>query len=327
MEPNYPNRPSGWKLGLAFGAIYVIWGSTYLSIMIALESFPPFTLSGLRFLTAGLLLTGFCRLNGERIPSSRAIMQVSITGILLLFFGTGSVIWVEQYLNSGLTSIIWATLPIWLALFDKTTWTGKNLHLKGLTGLIIGFTGVLWLIGNENDLNTLPHSSRLISLFIAFGGMIIYAGGSLYMKYKLSGTAPMTTVSIQLIAAGLLSLLVSFVIGEPHRVILGKISLNSILSLIYLITMGSMVAYLSYVFLISKISPVIVGTYTYVNPVIAIILGWSVLHEAISIRQVIALLLILSGVLLINLYKSKTLSHDCKNVARYSAKRKISTIS
>jgi drug/metabolite transporter (DMT)-like permease len=318
MEPNNPNRPSGWMLVLAFGAVYIIWGSTYLTIMIALESFPPFTLSGLRFLTAGLLLTGFCMLNRERIPSSRAIIQISITGILLLFFGTGSVIWVEQYLNSSLTSIIWATLPIWLALLNKITWPGNNLDLKGIIGLVIGFTGVLLLIGNKNGLNTPSNSNVLISMIIAFSGTIIYAGGSLYMRYKLARTAPMTTASIQMIAAGLLSLLVSFVIGEPHQIILSKISLNSILSLIYLISMGSMIAYLSYVWLISRISPVIVGTYTYVNPIIALFLGWSVLNEAISIQQVIALLLILSGVVLINIYKSKTLNHDCKNVARYS---------
>jgi drug/metabolite transporter (DMT)-like permease len=318
MEPNNPNRPSGWKLVLAFGAVYIIWGSTYLTIVIALESFPPFTLAGLRFLTAGLLLIGFCRLNRERIPSSKAIIQISVTGILLLFSGTGSVIWVEQHLNSSLTSIIWAILPIWLALFNKITWTGNNLNLKSIIGLIIGFTGVLLLIGNKNILNTLGNSNKLISMIIAFSGTIIYAGGSLYMRYKLIRTAPMTTASIQLIAAGLLSLLVSFVIGEPHQIIMNKISLNSILSLIYLITMGSMIAYLSYVWLISRISPVIVGTYTYVNPIIALFLGWSVLHEAISIQQVIALLLILSGVFLMNIYKSKALSHDCKNVARYS---------
>ncbi|KPL16594.1 MAG: hypothetical protein AMS26_03975 [Bacteroides sp. SM23_62] len=317
METNNPNRPSGWMLVLAFGAVYIIWGSTYLTIMIALESFPPFTLSGLRFLTAGLLLTGFCMLNRERIPSSRAIVQISITGILLLFFGTGSVIWVEQYLNSSLTSIIWATLPVWLALLNKITWPGNNLDLKGIIGLVIGFTGVLLLIGNQNGLNTPSNSNILISMIIAFSGTIIYAGGSLYMRYKLAGTTPMTTASIQMIAAGLLSLLVSFVIGEPHQIILSKISLNSILSLIYLISMGSIIAYLSYVWLISRISPVIVGTYTYVNPIIALFLGWSVLHEAISIQQVIALLLILSGVVLINIYKSKTLNHDCKNVARY----------
>ena len=120
-----------------------------------------------------------------------------------------------------------------------------------------------------------------------------------------------------MIAAGLLSLSVSFIIGEPHQIIWSEISLRSILSLIYLISMGSMVAYLSYVYLISRVSPVTVGTYTYVNPVIALFLGWSVLHEAISIQQVIALLFILSGVFLINTYKSKALSHDCKNVARY----------
>ncbi len=317
MEPNNPNRPAGWKLILAFGAVYIIWGSTYLAIVIALESFPPFTLSGLRFLTAGLLLIGFCRLNRERIPSPGAIIQISITGILLLFFGTGSVIWVEQHLDSSFTSIIWATLPIWFALLNKIIWTGNNLDLKGITGLVIGFTGVLLLIGNKIGLNTTGNSNILISMIIAFSGTIIYAGGSLYMRYNLAGTPLLTSVSIQMISAGLLSFLVSFIIGEPRQIIVGNISHSSILSLIYLITMGSMIAYLSYAWLISRISPVIVGTYTYVNPVIALILGWSVLHEFISFQQVIALLLILSGVVLINIYKSKTLNHDCKNVARY----------
>jgi len=242
MKSNNPNRPSWWKLILAFGAIYLIWGSTYLVIMIAIESFPPFTLSGLRFLTAGILLLGFSRLTRERIPSLEAIIKISITGILLLFFGTGSVIWVEQYLDSSLTSIIWATLPLWFALLDKTTWSGNNQDIKGLTGLILGFAGVILLLCNEMVLKA--SSYTLISLIIAVGCTIIFAGGSLHMKYKLPVTPTMITVSIQMIAAGLISILVSVLTGEPRQVIMSTISLNSILALIYLITMGSMAAYL-----------------------------------------------------------------------------------
>ncbi|MHA1992898.1 MAG: EamA family transporter [Candidatus Hodarchaeales archaeon] len=285
--------------------------------MIALKSFPPFTLAGLRFLTAGLLLLGFCGLNREEIPSSRDIIQNSFTGILLLFFGTGSVIWVEQHLTSSLTAMIWATLPIWFVLLNKRKWPANNLNYKSIIGIIIGFIGVLFLIGDEEVLNINGSNNGLISIIIAFSGTIIYAVGSLYMKYKPTRSTSTTTASVQLIAAGLLSFTVSFVIGEPRQVILSKISFDSILSLIYLIIMGSMIAYLSYVWLISVISPEIVGTYTYVNPIVAVILGWSVLHETISLQQIIALLLILSGVYLINIYKSKTISHDCKNVARY----------
>lgn len=319
MKTYLPNKPSSWKLILAFGAVYVIWGSTYLAIKIALESFPPFTLAGLRFLTAGLLLLGLCKLNRKEIPSSREIIQISFTGILLLFFGSGSVIWVEQYLNSSLTAIIWATLPFWFILLNKSRWTANNLNFKSIIGLVLGFIGVLFLMGDDEVLNIIISTNSLISFIIAFSGTIIFAIGSLYMKNKPTRSTSNTTASIQLIAAGLLSLLVSIVIGEPRQIIFSKISFESILSLIYLISMGSMIAYLSYVWLISVISPEIVGTYTYVNPIVAIILGWSVLHETISLQQVIALSLILFGVCFINLYQPKIKSHDCKNMARYSS--------
>jgi drug/metabolite transporter (DMT)-like permease len=299
-----PNRKPRWKIALAFGAVYIVWGSTYLTIAIALRSFPPFTLAGIRFLTAGILFLGFCKLNRERLPSSRAMLQISFTGILLLFFGTGSVIWVEQNLNSSFTSIIWATLPIWCTMLDRGKGLREGIGLPGLVGLVIGFTGTVILVFDQDLLFTVNHThNNLLSLIIALGGTIIYAAGSMHMKNNPTGAPPHTTAAIQLIAAGLLSIMISCLTGEPKQVTWSEVSSDSILSLIYLITMGSMMAYLSYVWLISNISPAVVGTYTYVNPVIAIILGWLVAHETISFQQILALLIISSGVLLMNLYK------------------------
>jgi drug/metabolite transporter (DMT)-like permease len=304
MNTYLPNRQPRWKIALAFGAVYVVWGSTYLTIAIALRSFPPFTLAGIRFLTAGILFLGFCKLNRERIPSSRTMLQISFTGVLLLFFGTGSVIWVEQNLDSSLISIIWATLPIWCAMLDRKKGFRAGMSLPGFVGMVTGFVGAVILVSDRDLLSTVDHShSKLLSFIIAFGGTIVYAVGSLHMKNKPTGTPPHTTAAIQLIAAGLLSIMISCLAGEPKQVTWSEVSSDSILSLIYLIIMGSMMAYLSYVWLISNISPALVGTYTYVNPVIAIMLGWLVAHETISFQQILALLIISSGVLLMNLYK------------------------
>jgi len=303
MVTYLPNKNSLWKLIPAFGAVYLIWGSTYMAIMIALKCFPPFTLLGLRFLIAGLLLLGCCKLNGEEIPPMRNIIRISFTGILLLFFGSGSVIWVEQHIDSSHTAIIWATLPIWFVLLNKKLWPAYFLNIKSIVGPVVGFIGVILLIGNGKEFD--PNNNKVLSYIIAFCGTIIYAAGSLYMKYKPVESSPILIASVQLISAGLLSLIVSLMLHEPQSVNVGNITSDSILSLIYLIIMGSMIAYLSYVWLISRISPVVVGTYTYVNPVIAVILGRAVLFEPVTSLQVISLFLILSGVSLSNIYKPK----------------------
>ena len=303
MVTYLPNKTSLWKLIPAFGAVCLIWGSTYMAIMIALKCFPPFTLAGLRFLIAGLLLLGFCKLQGEKIPSTRIIIRISFTGILLLFFGSGSAIWVEQHIDSSQTAVIWATLPIWFVLLNKKLWPAYFLNLKSIVGPVVGFIGVILLIANGEEFD--PSGNKVISYIIAFCGTIIYAAGSLYMKNKPVETSPTLIASVQLVAAGLLSLIVCLILHEPQSVIVGNLSSDSILSLIYLIIMGSMIAYLSYVWLISRISPVIVGTYTYVNPVIAVILGRSVLFEPFTFLQVISLFLILAGVSLVNIYKPK----------------------
>lgn len=294
-----------WNVIMSFAAIYFIWGSTYLTIMLALDSFPPFMLAGIRFFTAGILLFMWCKFSRDTIPSIRDIIKISFVGILLLFFGSGSVIWVEQYLSSGLTSIIWASLPIWLIILDRRNWLVNFSNIGILVGLILGFTGVFFLLNDNELLNFSDNSMKRASFLVAVCGTIIFASGSLYMNYQCVKGTMLIKASIQMIAAGLLSILASIILGEQYQIIWDSISINSFLSLFYLIVMGSLVAYLAYVWLISIMPPVIVGTYTYVNPVVAVFLGWSILSEIISIQRLMALLMILLGVLIINIYKSK----------------------
>ncbi len=294
-----------WQVLLAFSGIYFVWGSTYLAIALALEGFPPFTLAGIRFFTAGFLLFLFCKYKGQKITSARDVLKTSVIGILLLLFGSGSVIWVEQYLPTGLTSIVWAFLPIWLIVLDYNKWKQYFKNKWLIAGLIIGFAGIVLLFSDKTALD-FNNRDVLINFFIAIGGTILFSIGSLLARYsKKIEMATTMRAAIQMMVAGLVSILVASLIGETGRVIWSEISVNSILALLFLVFFGSIVAYLSYVWLLEKVSPAIVGTYTYVNPLVAVFLGWSILGETISSRQLVALAIVLTGVIMANLNKQR----------------------
>ncbi|MPR35950.1 EamA family transporter [Salmonirosea aquatica] len=297
------STPISWKIIAAFVGIYFVWGSTYLAIALALEGFPPFTLAGIRFFTAGFLLFLFCKYKRQKITSVRAIFRTSVIGILLLLFGSGSVIWVEQYLPTGLTSIVWAFLPIWLIVLDYNQWKQYFKNKWLIAGLIIGFAGIVLLFSDKTALD-FNNRDVLINFFIAIGGTILFSIGSLLAKYgKKIEMATTMKAAIQMMVAGAVSILVAFLIGETDQVIWSEISFNAIWGLFFLIFFGSIVAYLSYVWLLEKVSPAIVGTYTYINPLIAVFLGWSILGETISPKQLIALTIVLTGVILANINK------------------------
>ena len=225
----------------------------------------------------------------------------SVIGILLLFFGSGSVIWVEQYLPTGLTSIVWAFLPIWLILLDYNQWNQYFKNKLLVTGLLIGFAGIVLLFSDKTALD-LDDRPVLINLFVAIGGTISFSIGTLLAKHckKIEMATPMKA-ALQMMTAGLVSLVVAVYIGETSHFLWAGLSLDSVLALFFLIFFGSIVAYLSYVWLLTQVSPAIVGTYTYINPVVAVFLGWSILGETVSSRQFAALAKVLVGVILANI--------------------------
>lgn len=291
----------------AFAAIYIVWGSTYIAILIAVKEIPPFFLVGIRFLTAGALLYIFCRSRGESLPDRVSIRKLSISGMIMLFLGTGAVAWVEQFIDSGLAAIIVATTPLWFVLLDKSKWKYNFSNKWIIVGLIIGFVGVLTLFadGKAFSFSGDEGNIKLISFFVLLAGTICWAIGSLYLKYQHTDGSSGMKSAVQMIAAGLASVIAGFALGEYQHFNLASISLDAIVAMVYLILVGSLVGYMAYVWLLSVRPPSIVGTYAYVNPVVAVYLGWLILDEPLTTQRIIALLVILSGVVLVTLSKKK----------------------
>ncbi len=298
------NRPAQLLIILAFAAIYIIWGSTYLAVLFAIHDIPPMFMSGGRFLTAGLLIYLFLHFRGERLPPAASLGRISLSGVLMLFVGTGAVAWVEQYIPSGLAAIIVATVPIWFVLLDRKHWRTNFRNPGIILGLIFGFAGVLVLFG---DRKMIPKSNGMVitSVLVLMAGTVSWAIGSLYAKYrKMEGSTAMKA-AVQMMAAGIAAMIAGFISGEHRGFAPASIGTSGWLAMGYLIFFGSLVGYMSYVWLLSVRSPAVVGTYAYVNPVVAVFLGWLIADETITRMQVIALAIILAGVILVTLTKNK----------------------
>jgi drug/metabolite transporter (DMT)-like permease len=296
-------EPSKAIILAAFTAIYIIWGSTYLAIVLAIKSIPPFLMAGTRFFVAGFVLFLWCRLQGQPVPSADSIRKISFSGILMLFLGTGAVVWVEQYLPTGLTAIIVATVPLWFVILDKRQWKFHFSSKWIIAGLLIGFAGVLMLFADKKNISFTGDKMKLVSFFIMIGGSISWAVGSLFSKYKKVEGTPGMKAAIQMMAGGTVSILTGFLTGEQNEFMWSQVSFGSVMALLYLIVMGSLVGFMAYVWLLSVKPPSLVGTYAYVNPVVAVFLGWLFIHEEITRQQILALGIILTGVLLVNFSK------------------------
>jgi drug/metabolite transporter (DMT)-like permease len=289
----------------AFLALYIIWGSTYLGIKYALETIPPFLMVGIRFIIAGLVLLLWCIYKKEKLPSLKSILTISFAGVLMLFIGNAAVVYAEQYLPSGLVAILVATVPLWFVILDKKQWHFHFSNKQIILGLIIGFAGVMMLFAGKGSIGITGSKMKIISFFILILGSIGWAIGSLYSKYKKTDGSTIVKVAIQMLAAGIAAMITVLFIGEHKSFSFSQVSSNSLIALIYLITLGSLVAYVAYIWLLSVRPASLVGTYAYVNPVVAVFLGWLIAGEVISTQQVIALSIVLVGVLLVNFSKEK----------------------
>ncbi|WP_335967005.1 EamA family transporter [Galbibacter sp. PAP.153] len=290
-----------FKVILALLALYLGWGSTYLAIAVALEHFPPFMLAGIRFFLAGSIFFGWCLLQRIKIPPDKDILKICLAGFFLLFLGSGSVIWVSQFLSTGIIAIIWASLPVWLVVMDRNNWKFYLPNFKLIAGLIIGFFGVLILFWDKTSNN-----GTFRELIMAIGGVLCFSIGSLYSKYVSFKNNILMVVAIQMIFVGVLAIATSICIGEDMPTSTNISFTKSALGLAYLIIIGSLVAYSAYVWLLKVLPPIVVGTYTYINPAVAVFLGWWFLKEDVTNQKIVALTLIFIGTLIVNIYKSKT---------------------
>ena len=284
----------------AFLALYIIWGSTYLGIKYALQTIPPFLMVGIRFLIAGSLLLVWCIIKKETVPSVKSIVAISLAGVLMLFIGNAAVVYAEQYLPSGLVAILVATVPLWFVILDKKEWYYHFSNKQIILGLIIGFAGVMMLFAGKGSAGVTGSKMKIISFLILILGSIGWAIGSLYSKYKKTDGSTVMKVAIQMLAAGVAASITAVSIGEPKEFSISQVSFTSIVALVYLITLGSLVAYSAYIWLLSVRPASLVGTYAYVNPVVAVFLGWLIADEVITTQQIIALSIVLVGVLLVN---------------------------
>jgi drug/metabolite transporter (DMT)-like permease len=306
MSVNIKNNAPALLIFISFATIYIVWGSTYFFIRVAVTGgIPPFILGALRYTSAGLLLMTWCAIKGEKIFVWRNIMHAAISGFLLLFISNGAVSWAEQTLPGAMVAIVLSCPPLWIVLLDRKNWSANFKNKWTIAGLVIGFSGVLLLFGEQAKgifLNGAAHSNLPWMLLLVIG-TLGFALGSLYFKYNLtSGSAPVNS-AWQMLAAGFVFVPAGLAHDEYSNLHLQNIPFNSWMSVIYLSIFGSVAAFSAYTFLLKVRPATQVSTYAYVNPVVAVILGVAFAHESISLLQLGGLLVILVSVLLINLGK------------------------
>lgn len=292
---------------LAFAGIYLIWGSTFLAISYGLESFPPFILSGSRFLIAGLILFVWRKSKNETVGSPVSWKKNAITGILILTGGTGLVAWGEQYVSSTEAAIAIATGPFWFIALDKKNWSYYFGNKLIAGGLFVGFAGLILFLKDSLNLTATNVSPgfRILAFAVLALSSISWVLGSLYSKNNPASNSTFMNIAQQLIVAAIASFLIATVRGEWTEFAVSAVSKVSILGLLFLVIFGSVIAYVSYIWLLSVKDPVLVSTHTYINPIVAVIIGWIIANEKISSIQFAGLGIILSGVLLTNLSRYK----------------------
>lgn len=280
----------------AWAAVCFFWGTTYLAIRVGLESFPPTLFAGLRFIVAGVVLfLVMSRQRNARLPLGREWFDLGVVGLMLLGVGNGAVVWAEQWVPSGMAALLVATSPFWAAVLARFEGNGERVGLRGLLGMAVGFGGLAMLVGPQlfgAELN----GKYLLGIVIIQVGCFFWQAGSLYAKRRPTGVSPLMASSVQMLWAGLILTLAGTLIGEWGAM---RFSGRSAGALMYLVVFGSIVAYSAYMYAIQKLPLPLVSTYSYVNPIVALVLGWLVLSEPLGWREGGAALVILLGVALV----------------------------
>lgn len=287
------------KIILAFLAIYIFWGSTYLANKYAIEFIPPFIMTGFRFIIAGSLLLSFLILKNNSIPSIKTWKDPLIVGFLMLFLGNGFIVLAQKKVPSGLTAVLISITPLYMSILSRFINKNSKLKLVEIAGIILGTFGVLLLFYDNTNQN-IPDGS-LFSMIIILASAFAWASGALYSKYKSADNNSFMPIAQQMICGGLLLLLLATIKNEWSEFDIYNISNESILSLLYLIVFGSLVGYSSYIWLLKKCNPSLVSTNTFINPVIALILGSVIAREPLSFYIIIASLIIISSLIIITL--------------------------
>ncbi|HKQ97289.1 MAG TPA: EamA family transporter [Candidatus Polarisedimenticolia bacterium] len=283
---------------LNFAAVYLLWGSTYLAIRYGLMTLPPALMAGTRFFTAGAILLAFLLWRRVPLPPRAMLGPIALIGMLMLFGGNLLVTVAELTVSSGMAAVIVANLPFFMVAIESMYGDGERLSLMGGVGLLVGFTGMLILTWPKLVAVGFRNPWEMRGEMALLGANLCWAIGSIYSKHKVRDTAPLMSVALQMLFAGTALLLFGFLLGEAPRYHMDR---GSALAVAWLVVAGSLFGYSAYIWLLSHVPAVKVSTYAYVNPVIALLLGWLLLDEPLDARVGFGTLVILAGVAIVNI--------------------------
>src|SRR5579872_2018051 len=295
--------PSRFAVILAFGLVYLLWGSTYLAIDIAVQNIPPALMCGVRFLIAGVVMLAVCAITGRTIwYSPRQIALAAVVGILLLMGGNLTLSYAELSVSTGLAALIIAVTPLWFLVLDSMLLGHHRIAGRGKAGLALGVVGLLVLFYPELTSSTAMGRKELWASLSLLGGSFSWALGSVLSKRWQSGMDGFSATGWQITAAGIANLLFAFVAGDLSHVIWSTRSVSAVL---YLVVCGSWVGYTAYIWLLKHVPTSKVSTYAYVNPVIAVFLGWLILHEKVDRFILMGSAIVVLSVILVTSAKIK----------------------
>lgn len=281
---------------LAFAIICVVWGTTYLAIAIAIETIPPVLMTGLRFAAAGLIMLPIALARGARIPRDpKVLANIALVGFLLVGVGNLSVVWAEQYVPSGIAALLVATAPFWMAIIESFRTSGERTTLRSGTGMLIGFLGVAMLVtpGANGGKWSMPLLAGALAIQI---GGFAWQLGSAHGKYNIKNVPLMISAALQMLFGGVILTVIGLALGDGARMTLTPRTFGA---LAYLTIFGSVVAYSAYVYALSHLRTTITSLYAYINPVVAMILGWLILNEPLTWVSWLAMAVILGGVAIV----------------------------
>lgn len=282
------------KAIIAWLNVCVIWGTTYLVIRIGVGHLPPMLFAGIRWVIAGVIFISFLKWRGSPLPKTKEVVHLAVVGLALLGFANGLVVFAEQWIPSGLTALLLTTMPFFMVGLESFLPKGPKLNATILTGLILGLAGVVLIFGD--DIRYLADPDNLVGVLALLGAVSFWSLGSLYSKYVKIAVNPMMGAAVQMLIAGIFLSVIGISIGELPRL---RFEINGLLSLAYLIVLGSFVGYASYIYALAKLPLSFVSTFAYINPVIALFLGWLILDEKLNFQIALAAAVIIAGVLIV----------------------------
>ncbi|WP_310830196.1 EamA family transporter [Paenibacillus pedocola] len=292
-------------VGLALVAVYLFWGGTYLGMKVAIESMPPFLMAGARFFSAGLVLYIISRLTGARRPEFREWSSAAIVGALLLLGGNGMVAWAEQRVSSSVASLIIAAVPVWMMLLGWFGKNGKRPSTGVIAGIVLGFLGIVVLVLQPGQDSAAGKGFDIIGITALLAASISWAAGSMYSRSAKLPGSPLMSTAAQMLTGGVLLIIFSYFTGDWGELEMAGITARSYLAFGYLVLFGSIVGYTAYIWLLKNAEPSLVSTYAFVNPVVAVLLGWLLAGEQLTAGARTAAVIIIAAVVIVTVFRSR----------------------